>query len=219
MSDSPTSRRQALRRAGLTAAALAGASIARPPAALAQSSDDEDLRDFLVAAIALEQLTVLAYATAARQAGAGAELERFRDQEQAHASALRSALDSLVFDAPDAPSSPADTDVFDGVEGLDNDQASELKRLLGELEDLGGTGQALRLLDELEQRQLELYLDQGPGLDSEDLATTAAEIAGCQAQHRVVLRERLGAAPAVAVSAGGGGASASSAGAGGAPSE
>ena len=47
----------------------------RPALAAAQRADDEDLRDFLVEAIGLEQVTVLAYATAADASG-GADAAR-----------------------------------------------------------------------------------------------------------------------------------------------
>ena len=59
---------------------------------------------------------MFAYNAAAEANGASAELkttfDRLRDQEQAHANALRQALDSLGFDLPDAPDSPTDSGVF-----------------------------------------------------------------------------------------------------------
>ena len=92
----PSERRrpQPPRRApprALAAGALAAAGTLRPALALAQSTNDDDLRDFLVHAIGLEQIAVLAYSTAADANGVEAKLKstlnRFRDQEQAHASA------------------------------------------------------------------------------------------------------------------------------------
>ena len=62
-------------------------------------TEDDDLRDFLAEAIGLEQITVLAYATAAEQADPSGRqlLEDFRDQEQAHATrtAIRTRLARL----------------------------------------------------------------------------------------------------------------------------
>lgn len=197
-------RREALGRAALAAGTLAAAAMLRPGTALAQSADDEDLRDFLVEAIALEQLTVLAYATASNAGVDSAlrqQLEDLRDQEQAHANSLRSALDSLGFDAPEPPDSPADTAVLDDVEGLSDDAAERLGGLLTDLDGLSGRDELLELLGELEGDQLDLYVGRGPDLDSEDLSTTAAEIAGCQAQHLIALRTALGDDPAAALEA------------------
>jgi len=213
-----TSRREAVRGAALAAGAIAAAGLLRPGAALAQSTDDDDLRDFLATAIAIEQVAVLAYSTAADTPGTDPTLkgtfETFRDQEQAHASALKSALESIGFDAPDAPSSPTDTGVLDDVDGLDGDEATELQDLLGKLDGIKGEA-ALRLLADLERLQLRHYALDGPGLDSEDLSTTAAEIAGCQAQHLVVVGEQLGDSPAAAVKAAVGAAGATPSGSGG----
>ena len=123
MSAEARSRRETLRLAALGAIAAAG--FARPALAGAQSASDEDLRDFLVGAISLEQLAVLAYSTAAREGDTdiGPTLETFRDQEQAHANALRQALDTLGFDVPDAPDSATDTGAFEDVDGLDSEQS------------------------------------------------------------------------------------------------
>ncbi len=195
MSDIAHSRRDALRQAALGAGALAAAGLLRPPLAGAQqTAADEDLRDFLVGAISLEQLAVLAYATAARNGDADLRqtLERFRDQEQAHASALRSALDSLGFDLPDTPDSTTDSAAFEGVEGLADTASKNLVALLDELDRISKPQQYLEYLAKLEDEQITFYTEQGPTVDSVDLTTTCAEIAGCQAQHTVVLREALG---------------------------
>jgi hypothetical protein len=194
MSDTAHSRREAIRRAALAAGALA---LAHPALAAAQTSDDEDLRDFLVEAIGFEQVTVLAYATAADQAGPdfGRTFELFRDHEQAHANALHSAIDELGFDPPEPPDSPTDTGVFDDVEGLSDEAAKRLTDRLGELDDANGLDQVIDLLLELENDQLAYYVAEGPGLDSSDLSTTAASIAGCQAQHLVALRAGTGRPP------------------------
>ena len=209
MTDSATTRREIMRRAALGAGALTVAGLAQPVDALAQAPDDEDLRDFLVEAIGFEQVTVLAYSTAAEANGVEPELkttlETFRAHEQAHADALRSALDGLGFDPPAAPDSATDTGVFDDVEGLSDDAQEQLVRRLDDLEALDGARakQVLELLVELEGEQLSLYVAGAPGLDSEDLSTTATEIAGCQAQHLVVLAQELGdpAADAIASAA------------------
>ena len=209
MTDSATTRREIMRRAALGAGALTVAGLAQPVDALAQAPDDEDLRDFLVEAIGFEQVTVLAYSTAAEANGVEPELkttlEAFRAHEQAHADALRSALDGLGFDPPAAPDSATDTGVFDDVEGLSDDAQEQLVRRLDDLEALDGARarQLLEFLVELEGEQLSLYVAGAPGLDSEDLSTTATEIAGCQAQHLVVLAQELGdpAADAIASAA------------------
>jgi rubrerythrin len=194
MSEAAHNRRETIRRAALAAGALAASGLARPALAAAQTSDDEDLRDFLVEAIGLEQVTVLAYSTAAEQAGAdfNRTFELFRDQEQAHANALRSAIDELGFDPPEPPDSPTDTGVFEDVEGLDDDAAKRLGDRLGEIRDADGLDQLIGVLLELEDEQITYYGTEGPGLDSYDLATTAASIGGCQAQHLVILKTSTG---------------------------
>jgi rubrerythrin len=180
----PTTRRQALRLAGLGAGAAALPGLLLPARARAQSSDDDDLNDFLEPAIELEQAAALAYETAADAKGIDAQLkrtfERFQEQEQAHATSLRSALDSLGFDLPDELTNPADSDHLNGIEGLKS------------------ANDYLAFLVDLEQEQVRYYASDAPALDSEDLIRTSAEILGCQAQHLVVLREAQGAAPAVA---------------------
>ena len=204
-----TSRRKALRDAALGAGAIAAAAFApalvRPAPARAQSLDDEGLRNFLVPAIALEQLAVLAYDTAADATGTSAELRRtlelFRDHEQAHANAFRSALDSLGFDLPDAPDSTRDSAVFDDVDALEDERATELTELLEELDGLEGGDEMLEFLARLEREQLRLYIADAPLVDSEDLARTSAEIVGNPAQHLVALRLALGDDPAQAVGA------------------
>ena len=197
MNDLPHSRRESIRRAALAAGALAASGLARPALAAAQSTDDEELRDFLVEAIALEDITVLAYITAAEGAGPEfkAMFEHFRDQEQAHANALNQAIDELGFDAPDAPDSPTDTGVYDDIDGLDDGTVKRLDDRLAEIANANGLDQLIDVLLSLEEEQLTYYGTEGPQLDSEDLSTTAASIAGCQAQHLVVLNENVGREP------------------------
>jgi rubrerythrin len=186
-----TSRRDALRTVALGAGAIAAGSLLGPVAAAAQATEDEDLRDYLAEAIALEQIAALAYALAGEAKGTDARLrsvlERFRDQEQAHANAMRSAIESLGFDASDPPDSPTDSDVFDDADGIDDDKAAELADLLARLGEPKDSSAFLTLLLDLEQRQIRFYVGRAPGLDSEDLATTSAEIAANQAQHVIVL--------------------------------
>jgi rubrerythrin len=197
------SRRETLRLAALGAGAIAAAGLARPALAGAQAADDEDLRDFLVGAISLEQLAVLAYSTAAREGDTdiGPTLETFRDQEQAHANALRQALDTLGFELPDAPDSATDTGAFEDVDGLASQQSERLLDLLDELGGLSSPRQYLEYLARLEDEQLTYYTSEGPAVDSVDLTTTSAEIAGCQAQHSVVLLTELGRTEAEAAAA------------------
>jgi rubrerythrin len=204
-----TTRRAALARAALGSAAVAGAAMVppllRPSRARAQDDDDETLRDFLAPAIALEQVAALAYDTAADAETTDQRsrklFERFRDQEQAHANALRSALDSLGFDLPDAPDSPSDAEVVEDVDGIEDARAAELADLLGGLEGLREQRELLDYLVEIEREQVRFYLDAAPDLDSEDLGHTSAEIVGNQAQHLVMLRLALGDDPAAAAEA------------------
>lgn len=201
MSERPRSRRETLRDAALGAGALTAAGLLGPALAAAQNPDDEDLRDFLVGAISLEQLAVLAYAAAAREADPKlrSTLEDLRAQEVAHATALRAAMDSLGFDLPVAPDSTTDSAAFEGVEGLDEGLSEELVRLLKQLDGISKPPQYLDYLIEVEAEQLAYYATEGPLFESIDLTTTRAEIAGCQAQHMVVLGEARGEQPVAAV--------------------
>jgi rubrerythrin len=197
-------RRDALRGAALAAGAVATPALLRPAAAQAQAEDDEsELRDFLTEAIALEQIAALAYETVADADRVSAELARtlrtFAEQEQAHATALRTALDSIGFDPPDAPSGPRDSQAITGIDRLDPQRAEELVELLEGLADLEGDDRSLEHMVALETEQIDLYVGVTPDFVSEDLLRTGAEIAGCQAQHVVVLREALGEPPARAV--------------------
>jgi rubrerythrin len=184
-------RREALRIAALGAGAVAGAGLLRPVAARAQSTVDENLRDFLAPTIALEQIAVFAYdAALGSREVSDAEarvFERFRDQEQAHADALRQALDSIGFDAPEAPDSAADSGVFEGVDGIDDARARQLADTLAEVGELQSVNDFLGYLAGLERQEIGAYAEAAPTLDSEDLATTSAEIAASQAQHLIVL--------------------------------
>lgn len=199
MEAAPT-RREALRVAALGAGAVAGAGLLRPLSALAQSTADEELRDFLAPTIALEQIAVFAYDRALDAKDASPDettiFERFRDQEQAHADALRQALDLIGFDAPDAPESPDDSGVFDDVDGIDSARARQLSATLADIGDLSTVKDFLDYLDELEQQEIGVYTEAAPTLDSEDLATTSAEIAANQAQHLIVLGSVREEAPA-----------------------
>ena len=142
---------------------------------------------------------MLAYADAAGAAGVDAKLkatlEQFRDQDQAHANAFRQALDSLGFDPPDAPDSATDTGVFDDVEGLDSETADALKAELGKLEGVKPADQIQTLVG-VEQAQIDYLAGAAPGLDSEDLAVTSAEIVGSLSQHIAVLETEDGEDPA-----------------------
>ena len=72
------------------------------------------------------------------------------------------ALDSLGFDPPDAPDSPDDTGVFDDVDGLDDDAATELKELLGQRRRRERRRRASSsCLADLESRQIAYYVDRG----------------------------------------------------------
>ena len=53
-------------------------------------------------------------------------------------------------------------------------------------------GSCSTYLVKLEDEQVTYYTAEAPAVDSVDLTTTSAEIAGCQAQHIVVLRSELG---------------------------
>jgi rubrerythrin len=197
------SRRETLQRAALGAAALAAGGLLGPARAIAQSPDDEDLRDFIGEAIALEQIGVLAYALAIEAKGVDAELRRtlegFRDQEQAHADALSTAIESLGFDPSDAPEDPEDSGVYEDADGIDDDAAARLADLLGRLGEPKDVSGFTGVLLEIEREQIRYYLAGAPGLDSEDLATTSAEIAANQAQHVIVLEREAGTEPVEAM--------------------
>ena len=194
---SAPTRRDALRPAALGAGALAAAGLLRP----AQRRPDQRRRPARLPrrgdrARADRRARLLdRRRRQARRATLKTTFERFRDQEQAHANALRSALDSLGFDPPDAPDSPTDTGVFDDVDGLSDDAANQLTDLLGKLAGLKTDDQFLDYLATSRRSELASTRATAPALDSEDLATTSAEIAGCQAQHLVVLGERAGDPP------------------------
>jgi rubrerythrin len=187
-------RREALRTAALGAGALAGAELLRPVAALAQASSDDDLRDFLAPAIALEQVAVFAYDSALEAPGVSDAQKRiftrFRDQEQAHANAWRQALDNLGFDRPDPPDATDDTSAFD-VDGITDDQRKELEATLAKIDDLKKADDYLDYLVELEGKEIAYYADNAPTVDSEDLANVSAQVAANQAQHLVVLDSEL----------------------------
>jgi rubrerythrin len=197
---SHANRREALRCGAAGALALSAVPLLRPAVALAQATDDEDLRDYLEEAIALEEVAVFAYTRAAERgqggnAGQGAEpelartLARFRDHEEAQATAWREAIDQLGFDAPREPQSADDAEAFDA---LNDARANELTDLMAGVERAGSREEVVEALIAIEEEQLRFYLDAAPALDSEDLATTSAEVAGCSAQHLVVLREQRG---------------------------
>lgn len=177
-----TTRRETLRRAAGLGVVVLLPSLLRSSAARAQSTEEEDLRDFLEQAIEIEQASVLAYDTAVESPGIDASLkgtlELLRDQEQAHANAWRSAIDSLGFDPPDPPSELADIDELEGFEALE--KSDEL----------------LTGLAEYEQTLLARYIDLAPDLESEDLSRTSAEVIASHAQHIVVVRSALGEDPA-----------------------
>ena len=198
MSAAPT-RREALRAAALGAGALAGASLLRPAAALAQATSDDDLRDFLAPAIALEQIGVFAYDAALEAPGVTDAQERiftrFRDQEQAHANAWRKALDNLGFDLPEPPDATNDTGAFD-VDGISDDQKKELEAKLAKIDDLKKVDDFLDYLVDLEDKEIAYYADNAPSVDSEDLANVSAQVAANQAQHLVVLDTELKQKPA-----------------------
>jgi rubrerythrin len=189
-----STRRDALRTAALGAGALAGAGLLRPVAALAQASSDDDLRDFLAPAIALEQIGVFAYDSALEAPGiTDAQTRiftRFRDQEQAHANAWRKALDNLGFDLPDPPDATNDTGAFD-VDGITDDQRKELEATLAKIDDLKRVDDYLDYLVNLEDQEIAYYAGNAPSVDSEDLANVSAQVAANQAQHLVVLDSEL----------------------------
>ena len=192
MSASSANRRDVLRAGALTAGALAVGGLVRPLSAAAQASTEtEDLRDFLAEAIAREQILALAYAGAGRAEGVAPELEgsleHFRTQVQAHVNALESAIESIGYDGPEAPSDPEDDGVFDGVDGIDSDTATELGEQLAKLADPTSERDHLDLLFTLENQLIDYYAASFAALDSEDLRTTCAEIAGNLAQHVAVL--------------------------------
>jgi rubrerythrin len=195
---SRATRREALRRAALVTGAASAPALLRPAIAVAQVEEEPaGLEEFLVEAVVLEQMSALAYATAASELGDGDRslqrtLTRFERQEQIHANALRSALDSIGVDPPEAPAAPDDLQAIENVEALDADRTEELSERLAELGDVEGRDDYLELLVRLEDEQIGFYLREAPGLSPEDILRVGVEIAACHAQHAVVLREALG---------------------------
>jgi hypothetical protein len=189
-----TSRRDTLRAGALAAGAIVAGGLIRPLSAAAQATSEETeaLRDFLGEAVAREQIIALAYAEAGQASGldAGVErsLERFRTQTQAHVNALTSALESIGYDASDAPSDPQDDGVFDGADGIDDETSTTLSEQLAKLADPKTAAQHIELLITLSNQLIDYYAENVAALDSEDLRTTSAEIAANVAQHVVVLR-------------------------------
>lgn len=179
------SRREALRAGAVAGGALVVGGLALPGAASAQAS--QDLVDFIEGLVELEQAAAFAYARAAEAKGVDRQavevFERFGSQEQAHANAMISAFETVSGgeEAPEPPDDPEDSELLDGIESL------------------RGSDEWLDFLLEVEQAQIDAYLERIVDVPSTDLVRTIAEIVSCQAQHQVLLRQLAGEQPAQAV--------------------
>lgn len=171
-------RRDALRRGiaigGTILAATSIPMLLKVRTAFAQSESEAAI---LEAAIGLEQMAVVAYDTAAATGLLDDPTTKiaqlFRDQEQEHADALSTALESLGGTAPEPPSA---TD----IEGL------------GDVEDQAGVAM---FAIELETMAVAAYYDAHGKLQDPKLLQTGASIMANEAQHLVVLRQALGEDP------------------------
>jgi len=99
--------------------------------------------------------------------------ELFAGQERQHAEALIAAYEDLGEEPPKSP----EPEQVDGLAGAENQEAA-----LGFL--LARTDEAIASLN-----------DGAARFTAPDLVRTAAQIAGNEAQHRVVLRQQLGDEP------------------------
>jgi rubrerythrin len=174
-------RRDALRRGAIGAAAALGVGAASSALGVAGAAGSEDDPAVLETAIAAEQVAVLAYSTAA---GSGllekpvAEMARlFAEQERRHLEALTEPFTDLGGTVPEPPS------VAD-VSGLGalRSQTDFLELAIG-----------------LENAAVAAYGQAQRKLETPALLRIATEICSNEGQHLVVLRQALGAGPAAAV--------------------
>ena len=169
-------RRDAMRRGiavgGTLLAATSIPLLLRVRNAFAQSEGDGDA-GILTAAIGLEQTAVVAYDTAAASglldAATTKVAEKFRDQEQEHADALKTALEELGGTAP-SPPKPEDVE---GLSGLES-QADVANFAI-----------------ELETMAVAAYYDAHQKLEDVKLLQTGASIMANEGQHLVVLRQAV----------------------------
>jgi rubrerythrin len=176
-------RRDLLRRGlavgGMTLAASSIPVLLGVRNAFAQASGDAEI---LESAIGLEQVAVFAYGAALD----GGLLDRgftrlattFRDQEQAHADALISALGDLNGRPPAKPRSVADVD--DVLKGLG---------------DVRSQRDVAEFAVALETAAVAAYHDAQRKLGDAKLLQAAASIMANEGQHLVVLRQALGRVP------------------------
>lgn len=175
-------RRESMRRGLIAGGAVIAAStipiLLRVRNAFAKADDDASI---LEGAVGLEQTAVVAYDTAydsgLLQKPVADVARLFRNQEQEHADALKTALEDLGGQAP-APPKPED------VKGL-----SSVKNQT----------QILNFAVELENMAVQAYVEAHRKLKSPDLLKTGAQIMSNEGQHLVVLRQALGASPAASV--------------------
>jgi len=175
----PTTRRDALRRAGGVALAASAAPllVAVRDAFAAAGGDEEILRG----AVRLEQGLVVTYRTLAASddldTRAGALARHFGDQEQQHLDVLSKELQTL---GGVVPSEPAADLVKAGREAL-----------------TGVHGQAplLAFAGALEQNAIAAYYEAQQALQRDEFLQTTAAIMANEGQHLAVLREALGRPP------------------------
>jgi hypothetical protein len=173
-----------IRRAFIGAAAV---TLAAPRLALAESEAQGEA-GILRAAVELEQLVEYVYDAGVKSGLLDGELaaamQTLRDQEQQHADALATSLGALGSPRPPAPRTLADAD-------------AALERL-GVTTRLTQTTTApafLALAEELELREVGLYVAAVGDLEDVRLIQTCASILGAEGAHLVVIRRALGREP------------------------
>jgi Ferritin-like domain len=168
-----TTRRQLLVRSlGAAGAAALPASFVASTPAFAQETDETDALERIVE---LELAAELAYSLAVEDGDLDSDareaFERFGGFCGEHATALSEAMDQIGVDPPDAESDPA---AYEALADFDAraPQNEQVEFMLG-----------------LEDDLVQIYADENPNLDAEDLVRSAAQIAASHAQVRVALGE------------------------------
>lgn len=166
-----------IRRAflGATAAALVA-----PRLALADSQGEAGV---LTEAVRLEQLNVFVYDAGLKsglldEEGAAA-FGTLRDHEQQHADALAALLEAIGGPRPKPPTDATAAD------------ASLREWDIGPLTGVRAERELLELADQLEHREVGLYVRAMKDLEDVRLIQTCASILAAEGAHRVVLRDLL----------------------------
>jgi hypothetical protein len=180
------------RRTFLAGSALA---LAAPGAAVAAPRTAGEA-GVLAAAVELEQLASYVYDAGVKSAlldeDGVAAIGGMREQEQEHADALAALLEALGGPRPKPPATPEDADAALERLGID-----------GRLTGVRTQAAFLALAEEIELREIGLYVGAVSRLGDVRLIQTVASILGAEGAHLVVIRRALGRAPVpVAVESG-----------------